>query len=133
MASIAVKLRIRDNSVRLRLQRGEVDTLCDTGSVAARTEFPGGGELRYRIDCSPQSEQPMAVFVDNTVGVRLPQALVQDWAKSDQVGITGEQQLDDGSILQILVEKDFACLAPRAGENEADMYPHPNATSKGSC
>jgi hypothetical protein len=29
--------------------------------------------------------------------------------------------------LNILVEKDFACLAPRAGEDERDMYPHPNA------
>ena len=37
--------------------------------------------------------------------------------------------LDDGEKLSILIEKDFACLAPRAGEDEADMYPHPNVDS----
>ena len=39
--------------------------------------------------------------------------------------ITAEQVLDDGGVLNILVEKDFACLAPREGEDESDMFPHP--------
>ncbi|GIT14245.1 MAG: hypothetical protein CM1200mP36_00010 [Gammaproteobacteria bacterium] len=40
--------------------------------------------------------------------------------------IVGEQSLDDGGRLKILVEKDFVCLAPREGEeDEADMFPNP--------
>jgi hypothetical protein len=49
------------------------------------------------------------------------------WASSEQVSITGEQQHNNGDKLVILVEKDFACLAPREGEDESDMFPHPQA------
>jgi hypothetical protein len=34
-------------------------------------------------------------------------------------------------MLKILVEKDFACLAPREGEDESDMFPHPKAATDG--
>ena len=124
-----MKLRIRDNSIRLRLERGEVDVLRDSGLVAARTGFPGGREFRYAVESSPASVNPGAFFSDVTLTVRLPETVVLGWASSAQVSIVGEQRLDDGSVLNILVEKDFACLAPRDGEDDADMFPHPQAAS----
>ncbi len=122
-----MKLRIRDNSVRLRLTRGEVDTIKSEGLVKARTGFPGGREFRYELESSPASVTPAAFLSDNVLTVRLPETVVLAWATTEQVSIRGEQQLQDGDILSILVEKDFACLAPREGEDESDMYPHPDA------
>jgi hypothetical protein len=122
-----VKLRIRDNSIRLRLTRGEVDALRDTGLMAARTGFPGGREFQYVVESSPASVNPGAFFSDSVVTVRLPETAVLAWANSEQVSIGGEQRLDDGELLSILVEKDFACLAPRDGEDESDMFVHPEA------
>ena len=61
--------------------------------------------------------------------VRLPETAVLVWATTDQVSISGEQLLNDEDAVSILVEKDFACLAPREDEDETDMYPHPNADS----
>jgi len=55
----------------------------------------------------------------------LPEADVMRWAATEQVSIAANETLDDGDFLKILVEKDFACLAPREGEDESDMYPHP--------
>lgn len=127
-----MKLRIRDNSIRLRLARGEVDTLRDSGLVSARTGFPGGRDFQYRVESSPASVNPGAFFSDNVVTVRLPETAVLAWANSEQVSIAGEQRLDDGEPLAILVEKDFACLAPREGEDDSDMYPHPNV-DEGQC
>jgi len=127
-----VKLRIRDNTVRLRLTRGEVDCLRTQGIVASATGFPGGREFQYRVESSPAIVNPAAFFSDNTISVRLPETAVLAWATSDQVSLPGEQVLDDGTKLDILVEKDFACLAPREGEDESDMYPHPNAGTE-SC
>lgn len=126
-----MKLRIKDNSVRLRLTQGEVRQLSKTGVVSARTGFPGGRELRYLVESSPASVNPAAFFSDNAVTVRLPEAAVLAWAASEQVSLPGEQVLDDGEPLQILVEKDFACLAPREGEDESDMFPHPQARTDG--
>jgi hypothetical protein len=122
-----VKLRIRDNSVRLRLMRGEVDTLRDEGIVRARTAFPGGREFVYEVESSPASVSPGASLSDCKITVRLPESAVREWADSEQVSITGEQRHSNGDTLDILVEKDFACLAPREGEDESDMFPHPQA------
>ena len=118
--------------MRLRLTRREVDALHKTGVVASRTGFPGGRELQYRVESSPASVQPAAFFSDNAVEVRLPESAVLSWATTERVSLRGEQLLDDGSTLDILVEKDFACLTEREGEDESDMYPHPQAGSQ-SC
>ena len=129
-----MKLRIRDNSIRLRLTQGEVDELRRQGIVSARTEFPGGRELRYVVESSPASVAPAAFFSENVLTVRVPEGTVLAWATSEQVSIEGEQPLDAGGRLTILVEKDFACLAPREGEDESDMYPHPGSqASQGKC
>jgi hypothetical protein len=128
-----MKLRIRDNSIRLRLTRSEVEQLRDTGVVAARTAFPGGREFRYEVESSPAIITPGAFLSDAKVTVRLPEAAVRAWAGSEQVSITGEQQHKNGEKLLILVEKDFACLAPREGEDESDMFPHPAAADGDSC
>ncbi len=124
-----MKLRIRDNSVRIRLTRTEVDSLRAQGVVSATTGFPGGREFQYRVESSPAIVNPAAFFSDNTISVRLPETAVLAWATTEQVSLPGEQVLDDGAKLTILVEKDFACLAPREGEDESDMYPHPDAGS----
>lgn len=125
-----MKLRIRDNSVRLRLTRGEVDTLRDEGLVSARTGFPGGREFHYVLESSPASVSPGAFLSDSVMTVRLPETTVLAWAATEQVSIQGEQLLEDGEKVGILVEKDFECLAPREGEDESDMYPHPQADAK---
>jgi len=101
--------------------------LRDDGVVSARTGFPGSREFQYRVESSPASVIPGAFFSDNVVTVRLPETTVLAWANSEQVSIAGEQRLDDGEQLTILVEKDFACLAPRDGEDEADMFAHPDS------
>lgn len=127
-----MKLRIRDNSIRLRLERGEVDALRDNGMVSAKTGFPGGRDFGYVVESSPASVNPGAVLSDSTVTVRLPETSVLAWANSEQVSIVGEQRLTEGDTLSILVEKDFACLAPREGEDESDMFPHPNVDDDAS-
>ena len=127
-----MKLRSKDNSIRLRLTRCEVDALRVNGLVETKTGFPGGRELRYRVESSPASVNPAAFFSENAVTIRLPEAAVTAWATTESVSLSGEQRLDDGTVLSVLVEKDFACLAPREGEDESDMFPHPEAGTE-SC
>jgi hypothetical protein len=127
-----VKLRIRDNSIRLRLTQGEVASLSKDGLVAARTEFAGGRTFGYAVESSPACVAPAATFSSNVITVRLPETAVGPWAASEQVSIEGEQRLEDGTLLHVLVEKDFACLVPRGAEDESDLYPHPAAGS-GDC
>lgn len=125
--SESVKLRIRDNSIRLRLERSEVEALRNHGQVMARTGFPGGQSFAYAVESSPANTAPGAHFSENVVTVRIPEATVRTWATSEQISIDSEQLLDDGATLRILVEKDFACLAPRDEEDESDMFPNPQS------
>lgn len=124
-----MKLRIRDDSIRLRLTQTEVDTLRQSGIVTGNTGFPGGRTFTYSVESSPASVTLDASCTAEGMTVRLPESSVLSWAATEQVSMEGEQALDEGRVLQILVEKDFACLAPREGEDESDMFPHPEADS----
>jgi len=127
-----LKLRILDDSLRLRLTRTEVDIVSSDGLVRGRMHFAGSNTFDYVLESSPATVKPEAHISNNVLTVRVPKMDIQNWAASEQVSITSEQALNDGDQLQILIEKDFACLAPRDGEDESDMFPHPNAGEE-SC
>ena len=104
-----------------------METLRLEGLVKAHTDFPGDRDFHYVVESSPASVKPLAFFSDRVLTVRLPDTTVREWAESDEVSIRGEQLLDGGETLSILVEKDFTCLVPREGEDESDMFPHPQS------
>ena len=99
----------------------------NSGVVISNTGFPGGRKFNYALESSPASVNPAAFLSENGIRVRLPETVVLAWATTEQVSIEGEQILDDGEKLSILVEKDFACLAPRPGEDESEMFANPDA------
>ena len=97
------------------------------GLVRGRVLFDGRNSFDYVLESSPATVKPEAHISNNVLTVRIPEAEILGWANSDEVSISASQILDGGDQLSILVEKDFACLAPREGEDETDMYPHPEA------
>ena len=113
-----MKLRIQDNSIRLRLTRSEVDALDADGSVAASVSFPDGARLEYSLETSSLTGQPRAQFSTDRLVVQVPQAIARQWAVTEEVSITGAQPLEDGE-LSLLIEKDFACLTPAAAPRHA--------------
>jgi len=122
-----LKLRIRDNSIRLRLSRVEVERLRDDGVVSASTHFSAGLKFRYNVESNTSCRAPEANFSGDMITVSLPAADVLAWSSSEQVSIRGEQRLDDSASLHILVEKDFACLQTRPGEDESELFANPDA------
>jgi hypothetical protein len=119
-----VKLRIRDNSLRLRLAKSEVASLDAGGAVEASIEFPGGVQLGYSACLLREAPAMTASFRDNVLCVAIPEDMGRAWAQSEEISLFGVVELNDAE-LTILVEKDFACLTPREGEDESDLYPHP--------
>ena len=120
-----MKLRVRDNSIRLRLTQSEVDLVRADGLVRGSVPFAGSYSFDYVLESSPATVKPEAHISNNVLTVRVPETEIHSWADSEEVSISARQILDGGDHLSILVEKDFACLAPREGEDETDMYPHP--------
>jgi hypothetical protein len=127
-----MKLRIKGASLRLRLTQGEMRELAERGQVEETVPFTGGVSLVYRLRLDAAAEQIQASLRDNVVQILLPEALARSWCDSDQVTLARTQPLAQGS-LQITLEKDFACLAPRSDEDESDNFPHPEAARGKVC
>lgn len=119
-----MKLRIRGNSIRLRLTKGEVERLSDTGIIEDLVEFgseyPG---FRYELRTAAGDDESRAKFEDHCLSISLAAGDAKNWINSEQVGIEAMQPIGEGKFLRILVEKDFACLAERAGEDDSDTFP----------
>jgi len=129
-----MKLRIRENTIRLRLKRSEVDQIASGKSIVEHTQFPHS-ILTYRLEIADKGPS-VASFDQGNLAVRVPISEVRQWAQSDQVSILAEQAVGDSQMLSLLVEKDFKCLSPghhRPDEDDDDTFPHPHAGSENGC
>lgn len=118
-----MKLRIKGNSIRLRLTQGDIVKFINGGKLVEIVEF--GGEpnqnFSYELLRSASAESVSAEYINGKISVSVPQNTADDWANSDRVGI----ESDENSKIKVQIEKDFACLAPRKDEDESDNFPHP--------
>jgi hypothetical protein len=122
-----MKLRIRGNSIRLRLTRSEVDVLAEKGLVEEATAF-GGARLTYALRTTTTTSALSASLLGTRIEVLVNADRARAWAKSDEVGLEAEQDVGESTPLRLLVEKDFACLTERPGEPNDDTFPNPNDT-----
>jgi len=122
-----MKLRIRDNSIRLRLGRGEVRRLLDEGRVAAVTRFAPSQQFEYEIEQAADAPDVVATFDGKRLLVRVPSRVVRHWAAGEEVAISAGQPTGAGGcgMLSILIEKDFECLDAPAAEAQEDAFPNP--------
>jgi len=124
-----MKLRMKNNSVRLRLTQGEVARFDETGVVEETIEFGGetGEQFIYALEKHPENEEIKAQFENNRITVFVPKQIADRWTRTEQVGIENAQAIAGGKTLRLLIEKDYACLAPRPLEDDQDAFPNPSA------
>jgi hypothetical protein len=115
---------MRDGSIRLRLGRSDVDRFAQDGVVMERIDLGAAGALEWELR-SDDGAGVRASIEAGRIIVRVDRAKAENWAGSEIVGFEAEQVDAAGSVVRILVEKDFACLQERAGEDDSDAYPNP--------
>lgn len=120
-----MKLRLRGNSIRLRLTQKEVNALAQGQDVRETTALAPGHFLEFGIHPSTAdrvqiSPTPHGFFVI------APQNVLDQWAASDDEGFEASVAVSESDTTHILIQKDFACLKPR-GEEDRDTFAHPNA------
>ena len=113
-----MKLRIKGDTIRLRLTQSEVAALADGHDVVETTSLPQ--PFTYALETS--GETIGAAFAAGRMTVNIPRAIALQWASTEEVSLRGRE----GGV-EILVEKDFACLIPRQGEEDPDAFPNPQA------
>ena len=124
-----MKLRIRANTLRLRLNQKEVEALAAGEVLREKIDFPGSTALSYTLITAPSGDA-QATFDNNSVHITAPRVPLMNWVSSDEVGIyftlqTGEKPL------KISIEKDLACI----DGPEEERYPHafPRELSEKVC
>jgi hypothetical protein len=123
-----MKLRFKDNSLRFRLAQSELAMLIGAGRIE-KTIYFGPDEdasLTYALEHRFSSKSASIRYQASEVTVVLSTAEVSTWQDSDQVGIYATLDLGPRGALEILVEKDYACLDLSDGEN-IDTFPNPKA------
>lgn len=121
-----MKLRIKGNSIRIRLTKSEVDYFGTNGYLEEKTEF-GNSELIYAIKSNVNTNEISANFDGNTITVSIPENLKKEWVETDKIGLENKLDIGMGKQLFLLIEKDFVCL-DNTFEDQSDNYPNPNAT-----
>jgi uncharacterized protein DUF7009 len=83
-------------------------------------------KLTYALEQQLSGNTPMVQYTDGNVTVRIPADRAIPWCLTDQVGIVESISVGAAGLLDLVIEKDFACL-DRSDEDNQDTFANPNA------
>ena len=107
-----MKLRLEDNTLRLRLSAEEV------------TAFGHAGRLHTVVPLGPSSADVLTYILERTMAtgselrlaytpghitVLVPAALADEWMATETISLRGSYPVAGNQVLHILVEKDLGC------------------------
>lgn len=116
-----MKLRIRGNSIRLRVSTTELAMIAETGKAEDSVRFSSDRALSYGIEVRPTGAVT-AVFDASSIWVTLAKPRLDLWLRPEEVSVEGSQPIGGGKVLRILLEKDDLSLARRSGEDDSTTF-----------
>ena len=121
-----MKLRIKGNSLRLRVTRSELTRLSAGESIVEAIHFAPEptAVFRYALVSSPETDQVGIRYRDGEVTVAIAPEQLRAWSEDSQIGIYATLHIGPGDPLEIAIEKDFACLDGRDEDNQ-DTFANP--------
>ena len=112
-----MKLRIKNNSLRYRLTRTDIDRLAKEGYLEDQINLLGN-PLVYAIQLT-DGEVLTSSYIHHKITMSMSHLMVAELIDTDRVGF----EHTDGQV-HLLVEKDFVCL-DEVEEDQSDNYPNP--------
>ena len=108
-----MKLRIEDDTLRLRLSEVEVQEFAKKGRVAAVVHFGPGPQqqMTYALERSSESNASTVQVRFDAAGltVLVPIAVATAWTGTEQNGFSENLPVAEARHLRVLVEKDLDC------------------------
>ena len=113
-----MKLRIEDDTLRLRVSQRELDEFAQQGRVEGAVHFGLGSAQRLTYALArgsepaqtlPEAEPVQVHYEPGALTVLVPFALAKTWVETDQNGFSHNLPLVGNHHLRILVEKDLDC------------------------
>ena len=121
-----MKLRIKGNSIRIRLSKTEVDELVSGSSLSDSTSF-GDISLSYKVQPVSNGEDLTASYQNHVITLYVPEDLLAGWTANSVVGFESLTPLGNSEHLHLLLEKDFKCL-DKTMEDQSDFFDNPAKT-----
>jgi hypothetical protein len=123
-----MKLRIMGNSLRLRVSRSELHRLMSRNRIEEAIRFAPEPEatLTYVLESAAGIPTAIAHYSRQRITVVINQDDLRTWNEAAQVGIYASLDIGSGERLELIVEKDFACLDRNDEQNE-DAFANPHA------
>jgi len=120
-----MKLRIHKDSLRLRLNRSDVEQFQETGMCTESPRFGPDSKLIYTVGISSQSKVMQARYRQDCIRILLRIEVARRWAASDQISLSLNPR--DDSDPALLIEKDFQCLHSdeRGLSDDAEGFSNP--------
>lgn len=121
-----MKLRIKGNSLRLRVSPSELARLLENGRIEETIRFAPqeDAKLTYALEHATTEQEISVRYRAQEVTVVLSTEVTGKWAEGDRVGVSGTFDVGHDQ-LALLVEKDFACLDANDVDN-GDTFSNPN-------
>jgi hypothetical protein len=123
-----MKIRIKGNSLRFRVTQSELARLIAGGRIDETIHFSPSEDSRltYVLEQQASLLSTTLRYQPPEIAIVLSTADLKLWGESNQVGIYAAADLGIHGVLDLLVEKDFACLDLSEAEN-IDTFPNPSA------
>jgi hypothetical protein len=122
-----MKLRLKGNSLRLRVSPSELARLLEKGRIEETIRFASepNAKLTYALEHTATEEAISVRYRAQEVTIVLSTRWARSWAEGSDVGVSGTVRLDS-EVLDLLVEKDFACLEGTDQDNK-DTFSNPRS------
>lgn len=119
-----MKIRIKDNSIRLRLTKTDVADLKNKSIVSCKTVISEAVIFEYVLKTDANSHVISASFANQKITIILPFAEAKTLTDTNEITVKGRQDNGEKDGLYLLIEKDLQCL-DETEESQGDMYENP--------
>ena len=123
-----MKLRIKGNSLRLRVSRSELERFLTGERIEETIHFSSepGAKLTYALQSASNGTMTEVRYSSQEITVLLSEGHIQEWSGANQAGVYSSVDIGPEGLLNLIVEKDFACL-DRSDEENQDTFANPHA------
>jgi hypothetical protein len=123
-----MKLRIKGNSIRLRVSRSELERFLSGNRIEETVHFAPETDARliYALESARQAVPVVVRYQPQAVTVVLSEDQARIWSGENEIGVYTSVEIGAAGALEVIVEKDFACL-DRSDENNQDTFANPHA------
>lgn len=121
--NLFMKIRIKGNSIRIRLSKSETALFAAKGYLEERTDF-GNSNFIYAVK-STEDKIMSADFINGNITMHVPKHLAEEWVSSNLVALDCNMAAENDKNLYLLLEKDFKCIDAVITEEQSDYFENP--------